>query len=82
MEVDKLQGAALPPLFFWEDLSDESPYPETNVIRKFRQMASARVVGNAVRRSEHNKRKKYGTVSVYPLVFTAGGGISLLSRSL
>ena len=81
LEEDKARGPALPPLFFWEDHSDESPHPETNVIRKFRQLASARVVGAAVRRGERDKTRKYGAVSVYPLVFTAGGGISQLSKT-
>ena len=51
------------------------------MIRKFRQLASARVVGAAVRKGERDKTRKYGAVSVYPLVFTAGGGISQLSKT-
>ena len=78
LKLDEERGpSAKPPLFFWEDHSDETAHPDTIEIRKFRQMAMAKVISGSTHRMLKEKRSQYRHCGgVIPLVFTAGGGLT------
>ena len=62
-----------PPLFFWDDHSDENPHPQIAYNRKFRELLRDRTLRLLMNSIHKAKIRKYGDLTVRPLIFTSGG---------
>ena len=78
VEADKKGMRPLvPPLFFWNDHSRETPHPEVVYSRKLRELSVQACVGKAIERWSNKKIDHYHRVGqpVQAFILSAGGGV-------
>ena len=82
LAADAARPPQPPPLFFWDDHSDENPHPEIAYNRKFRELIRDRTLRPLMTTVHNEKVAHYGLLTVRPLIFTSGGAMTTTTTGL